>query len=375
MAPLKHLILTADVVYNGIGTARENGAVVLQGERIVMVAGSEDARRSYPDAPLEHVGFALSPPPVNAHTHLDLSTLPYFSGVYEMFIRHVLKHDALRGAEAARVGLTELQQSGVGAFGDIVENAEAMRMLLQTPGLRGVAYWEVFAPDPAQAEKEFAEVVERLRDFRRYERPDGLKLGLSPHTPHTVSAPLLQKLTRLAVAERLPLQIHVAESPAEIPFHQSGSGPLFDLLQPYLGDWQPSGLSPVQVLAELGVLEAKPTLVHMVNVSKEDVKIVAKAGCAVVHCPRSNEGLQCGRFPWELYAKHNVEVALGTDSRGSSPDLDVRREVQAARSLHGDRASPLALVRAAVKGGYRALGLMPPRFGRGDTAASLSIWP
>ena len=121
-------------------------------------------------------------------------------------------------------------------------------------------------------------------------------------------------------------------------------------MKPFLGTWQPSGLTPVQYLAELGVLEARPTLVHVVNVSEDDIKTVAKAGCAVVHCPRSNEALECGRFPWELYAKHNVEVALGTDSLGSSPDLDIRREVDAARTLHGDKASPLALVRARRQG-------------------------
>lgn len=371
---LRPRILTAEVVYSGLGTPREDGAVVLQGDRIAMVGSLADAQASYPEVPVEHAGFALSPPPVNAHTHLDLSALPYFSGDYESFVRHVVRHDALRGGAAAEAGLQELRGSGVGAVGDIVENAEAMRLLLGTPGLTGVAYWEVFAPDPAEAEGAFAEVLAQLREFRRLERPDGLKLGLSPHTPHTVSGPLLQKLARLAVAERLPLQLHVGESPAELAMHRSGSGPLFELMRPFLGEWTPSGLSPVGYLAELGVLDARPTLVHMVNVTEGDVRTVAKAGCVVVHCPRSNEGLRCGRFPWELYAKHSAEVALGTDSKGSSPDLDVRREVQAARALHGDKASPLALVRAAVKGGYRALGMGPPRFGRGDGAGALYVW-
>jgi len=370
---LEHRILTAEVVYSGIGTPREGGAVVVQGERIVMVGKLEDARRSYPDVPVHDVGFAISPPPVNAHTHLDLSRLPYFRGSYENFIRHVVANDLLRGVDAAGEGLNKIRGSGVGAFGDIVESAEVMRLLLQTSGLRGVAYWEVFAPNPADADQVFAETVEQLRAFRE-EHPDGLKLGLSPHTPHTVSGPLLQKLTRLAIAENLPMQIHVAESPAEISLHRNGSGPLHDLMGPFLGDWQPSGLSPVGYLAELGVLEAKPTLIHMVNVTEEDVKLVAKAGCVVVHCPRSNEALGCGRFPWELYAKHGVEVALGTDSLGSSPDLNVVREAAAARTLHGDKASPLALVRAAVKGGSRALGLAPPRFARGDHAAALYLW-
>lgn len=339
-----------------------------------MVAGLEDARRSYPDTLVEHVGFAISPPPVNAHTHLDLSTLPYFSGSYENFIRHVVRHGALRGVEASTRGLAELQRYGPLVFGDIVANETAMRDLLGKSGVQGVAYWEVFAPDPAEADVAFDRTLERLSDFKRLERPDGLKLGLSPHTPHTVSALLLQKLAQLAVSENLPLQIHVAESPAEISLHRDGSGPLYELMKPFLGAWQPSGLSPVQYLAKLGVLEAKPTLIHMVNVTEDDVRLVAKAGCVVVHCPRSNEGLRCGRFPWELYAKHGVEVALGTDSLGSSPDIDVRREVQAALELHGQKASPLALVRAAVKGGYRALGLAPPRFGRGDPVSSLYVW-
>ncbi len=374
MSLLEHEILTAEVVYNGIGTPRENGAVTLQGERIVMVGSLEDARRSYPDAAVKDLGFAISPPPVNAHTHLDLSSLPYFTGSYADFIRHVVKNNANRGVGAAEAGLAELTATGVGAFGDVVAEAEVMRWLLQVPGLKGTAYWEVFEPNPDDADKEFAETAELLREFRGLERPDGLKLGLSPHTPHTVSGPLLQKLARLSVAESLPLQIHVAESPAEVPMQRDGAGPLYEFMKPFLGSWQPSGLTPVRYLAELGVLEARPTLVHMVNVFEDDVKTVAKAGCAVVHCPRSNEALECGRFPWELYAKHGVEIALGTDSRGSAPDLNIEREVQAARALHGDKVSPLALVRAAVKGGYRTLGLTPPQFARGDTVDAFYIW-
>jgi cytosine/adenosine deaminase-related metal-dependent hydrolase len=378
VSTLEHRILTAEVVYSGLGTPREGGAVALQGTgegaRIVMVGALDDARRSYPDAPVEHVGFAISPPPVNAHTHLDLSTLPYFSGTYDTFIRHVINHPHARSIQAAAQGLAELQTYQTYVFGDIVADEAVMRELLGTPGLQGVAYWEVIGSDPARADQVFAETVAQLRAFQQLERVGGLKLGLSPHTPHTVSAPLLQKLVRLAVAEDLPLQIHVAESPAERLLHQGGSGPLYELMRPFLGAWRPSGLTPVGYLAELGVLEARPTLVHMVGVTEDDVKMVAKAGCVVVHCPRSNEALECGRFPWELYAKHSVEVAFGTDSRGSSPDLDIEREVSVARTLHGDKASPLALVRAAVKGGSRALGLTPPRFARGDTAERLHLW-
>jgi cytosine/adenosine deaminase-related metal-dependent hydrolase len=377
---LKHRLLSAEVVYNGLGTPRANGAVVVQGEgedaQIVAVDGLERARLNFPDAAEERAGFALSPPPVNAHTHLDLSSTPAFAGSYGDFIRHVIAHGAShRGLEAAKAGAAELEAEGVTVVGDVVAREEVMVWLLQRAKLTGVAYWEVLGPNPGDAERIFAETVEKLRFFRRLERPGGMRVGLAPHAPHTVSAPLLQRLAGLARQEDLPMQIHVAESPAEGDFHARGSGPLMDLMRPSVPDWRPSGLSPLGYLISLGVLAARPTLVHMIHVSEDDIREVQRAGCAVVHCPRSNTALGCGRFPWRLYMKHGAEVALGTDSRASSPSLSVAGEVAAARALHGDEASPRALVRAAVKGGYRALGLRPPRLLRGDPAGGLYLWP
>ncbi len=376
---LKRRLLSADVVYNGLGTARADGAVVVQGEaddsRIIAVDSLEAAKLKFPEAKEESVGFAISPPLVNAHTHLDLSNLPYFSGSYEDFIHHVIVNGReQRNFAAAKAGLAELRRQNIKVIGDIVTQEDVMTWLLQEADLKGVAYWEVIGPDPADAERIFAQTVAKLRKFRGLEQPGGMRVGISPHTPHTVSAPLLQKLAALARHSNLPMQIHVAESASEIALHKDGSGPLREFLQDFIPNWQPSGLSPVQYLKKLGVLEAQPTLVHMVHVNEDDVRGVQRASLAVVHCPRSNESLGSGRFPWELYMKHGVEVGFGTDSRGSSPDLSVEAEVAAAARLHGKKASPLALVRAAVKGGHRALGQKPPKFLRGDQVVKFHIW-
>ncbi|CAN5862051.1 amidohydrolase family protein [soil metagenome] len=373
---LERRILTAEVVYNGLGTPRADGAVVVQHtgaeEQIVFIGDLATARRNFPDALEERVGFAISPPPVNAHTHLDLSTMTFTPGDYEAFIAEVIatSQAGRRGSDAAEKGRVELRRYGTTTVGDIVTRAEVMHFLLSSD-LHGVAYWEVLGPDPADAERLFDETVDKLRAFKAQERPGGMRVGLSPHSPHTVSAPLLQKLARLAQQNKLPLQIHVAESALELAFHRDGSA--FHSLQT-LADWQPSGLTPVGYLEKLGVLDAAPTLVHMIHVTEDDVRAVQKAGCVVVHCPRSNVALNCGRFPWELYAKHGVTVAFGTDGRGSSPTLSIEDEVRAARELHGDKANPLALVWSAVKGGYRALGMQPPKILRGDAFSRFHVW-
>lgn len=378
---LRRELVRAEVIYNGLGTPRLGAAAVIQDDgsarRLVGVERLADARANHPDATERDAGFALSPPPVNAHTHLDLSSMPFTPGPYPDFLRAVVAHARRgeRGLEAARRGVAECLALGIRRVGDIVTDVAVMRYLLTEAGLGGVAYWEVFAPDPSDADAVFGEVRAHLSAFRELERAGGMRVGLAPHTPHTVSAPLLERLAALARAEGIPMQIHVAETEGERALHVDGSGPLAAFMQDLGVAWRPTGLSPVAYLASLGVLEAVPTLVHMVAVEEEDIALVRRSGCAVVHCPRSNEALGCGRFPWEAYARNGVDVAIGSDSRGSSPDLSVFAEVAAARTLHGAKAAPQALVRAAVKGGHRVLGSTPPRVVRGDPADGLVAWP
>jgi aminodeoxyfutalosine deaminase len=376
---------SADVTYGGIGSPQTEGAVLVQrspdGRRTV-VALDTRARLAERADGVEPGGHhaVLAPPPVNAHTHLDLSALPYAEGPYEAFVARVVAfgrsggRSGERAVEAASRGLAALRAAGTTTVGDIVTSEEVMRLLLTTPDLTGVAYWEVIGPDPADADEILARTAERIGRFLSWQRPGGVRVGLSPHAPHTLSAPLLQGLAALARARGLPLQIHVAEAPGEEALHRRGDGPLREALGAFLPLWRPSGRSPVGYLEELGVLAARPTLVHMVHVDDDDVRRVARAGCVVVHCPRSNRALDCGIFPWAAFARQGVSVALGTDSLASSPDLDVRREWEAAVEVHGAAANPAQLVWAAVKGGARALGLQPPSVRRGDPFERLLGW-
>jgi len=118
-------------------------------------------------------------------------------------------------------------------------------------------------------------------------------------------------------------------------------------------DLHPVGLSPTQYLAELGVLTAKPLLIHGVQVSEEDVKTIAESGARLVSCPRSNENLEAGLPPYPLYQKHRVPIALGTDSALSGGSLDVWDEV---RLLLNRGLPPEEVLTWAVLEGRRALG-------------------
>lgn len=371
----------AAIVYDGLGTPRRDGAVLVQvapePPRVVVVGRASELRAAHPAATERPSVDVIAPAAVNAHTHLDLSDMPLSAGPYGAFIRAAIAHARAggRGLAAAERGIRALKAAGVATVGDIVTDEAVLARLLEDRDLSGVAYWEVLGPDPADAEARFAEAVAVVERHRPRERPGGVRVGISPHTPHTVSAPLLQRLARYAAAHHLPLQIHVAEDPGEAELHARGTGPLRDAMGPLLAAFQPSGATPVRYLDDLGVLMARPTLVHAIHVDDDDVRRLQRAGCAVVHCPRSNALLQCGTFPWARYARFGVTVGLGTDSLGSSPSLSPVDEFGAARAVHGAAADPAQLVWAAVKGGHRALGGTAPRVVRGQEASLLRAWP
>jgi aminodeoxyfutalosine deaminase len=379
--PPSRQLWPADYVYDGLGRPRVDAAVLVQVQpepaRVLAVGAAPLMRAQYPEVPVRPRVRVIAPAPVNAHTHLDLSDMPLTAGRYVDFVQRVVAFGRAggRGLAAAERGLAELRTAGVEVVGDIVTDEGVLGRLLQDPQLRGVAYWEVLGPDPAAVDRIMAEVEGVVRRFRPLERPGGVRLGLSPHAPHTLSVPLWRRLTALARAQGLPLQIHVAEDAAELQLHARGEGPLREAFGPFLAAFVPSGRTPVAYLDELGVLAARPTLVHAVHVDEDDLRRLQRAGCVVVHCPRSNALLQSGTFPWSAYARHGVSVALGTDSRASSPSLSPVDEWGAAVAIHGVGADPAQLLWSAVKGGYRALGGEPPRVTRGSLASGLRSWP
>lgn len=376
-------LLTADVLYTGVGGGHAPGGVVVSGGVIAATGDPATLRANFPHARERRAGAVIAPPPVNAHTHLDMSAyefqaLPYFRWLPEVVIAQ--RHR--RGVAGALAGAAELARQGTGAVGDIVWAPDVMDALLPREDLTGVLYFEVLGTFPERADLIFAEVRERVERWRRLERPGGLRVGLTPHTPFTVSHRLMRLTTEYAAGEGLPLQIHVAEHPAEGELFRTGGGPLWKHRLPALypgtfaeviGREPEPDLTPVRYLDELGVLRARPTLIHMVNVTPKDISRVAASGCAVVSCPRSNAHLGCGTFPWGAFAAAGVDVALGTDSVASGGTLDVRDEVAFARTRY-PTLDPRVLVRAAVKGGHRVTGTRPPLLRRGDAWDDRFVW-
>ena len=133
-----------------------------------------------------------------------------------------------------------------------------------------------------------------------------VKTSVAPHSSYMVVEKNLIIAKDLAKQYGAIYQLHIAETKKE-----------FDdcLIR--------TGLTPIGHLEKIGVLDENSVLVHCVWLTDEDIAIIAKRKCKVVHCPLSNLKLGSGIAPVKKLLDAGVVVAIGTDGAASSDRLDV----------------------------------------------------
>jgi cytosine/adenosine deaminase-related metal-dependent hydrolase len=207
---------------------------------------------------------------------------------------------------------------------------------------------------------------------------DAVRISLAPHAPYSVSPGLFAAI-RADVDAHAPhlSSVHLAESAEEVEFIDRGTGPWRALLEG-LGVWNPAWRaprqSPVTYLEELAFLDGCVLAVHGVQLEGEDLARLRALRTTIVSCPRSNRHVGVGSPPLEAFYAMDVDVAFGTDSLASAPDLNVFSELLEARRV-APRVPARRLLESATLTGARALGF-GDHFGSldvGKTAAIIAV--
>jgi 5-methylthioadenosine/S-adenosylhomocysteine deaminase len=353
----------------------EDGAVAVEGTRITGVGQRRSLLSRFPEAQIQEFGeAAILPGLVNAHSHLELTAMRGFLEDVESDFSGWLKKLTMARMErmtpddlyvSAMWGAVEAARAGVTCVGDASDAASAALRALRDVGLRGTVYQEGFGPDPLLAREHFEKLREKIFKLREYESPLA-RLGISPHSPYTVSAPQLELIADFAIAERLPLMMHAAESLAEDQLVREGRGPFAEGLARRGIEWHAPGVSTVQYLKTLGVLRTKPLLAHCIRVDEADIETIKEADASVAHCPKSNAKFGHGHAPFAAFVERGLKVGLGSDSVASNNTCDLLEEARfaalmsrASDSQAGSKRMMEArdVIYAATLGGARALGL------------------
>lgn len=341
--------LSADWLLPMDGDPVPGGAVLIGDDGRIVSAGPDAAVPHPPGAPsTHHTGCTLIPGLVNAHTHLELTGLagaidtPDFAD----WIRRIIALKATFGYEhflrAARQGIADCHAMGVTTIGDTGDSGAVIEAMHEA-GASGIAYQEVFGPDPAQCEASLTGLQQRVADRQRF-TSERVRIGVSPHAPYTVSGPLYRAVVSWARQEGLSVATHVAEPPDEVSLFRDGSGSFAEM-------WKRRGIplpagpaTPVEWLHRHEALGPDVLCVHVVHANDADIRRMVSAGAAVAHCPLSNRAHAHGTAPLRAFLDAGLRVGCGTDSVVSVGRLDVLAEARAARSLAGlDAAGALAL--------------------------------
>ena len=345
-----------------------NGAVAVDGDRITFVGAAADA----PAGRVVDLGdAALMPGLVNVHTHLELTPLRHLlEGLdFAQWIRtltHLRRTELSDPADVrvgARIGIAEGLLRGITTFADTSDTGAPVLHALTDMGVRGVVYKEVFGPDPRQCAGALVTLRDAVRDLRAL-ASDCVRVGVSPHAPYSVSKELFGAVATYALAQQLPMAVHLAESAFEEQLVTRGEGP-------YADNWRSRDIDPmgararssVALLHEAGALRAKPLIIHGVRMDAADIALLAASGCAVAHCPVSNARFGHGIAPLREMLAAGLRVGIGTDSVASNNRMDLLDESRVAHLMACTRTQSWRALPAAqalwhaTAGGAAALGL------------------
>lgn len=270
-------------------------------------------------------------------------------------------------SNAILAGLTESFRGGTWVVGEIATDPVCLENYQNQNGQTLEIFLEQLGSDPTL----FADKQIQLTEFVDLESSldSTFHLGVSPHAPYSVHPSLLRQMCALAQTKQTTVAMHVAETRDEIEFVENRSGEFATLLKDF-GVWDPDPIkshqSILQVLEALS-LAPRSLVVHGNYLLEPELDFIAdhRSRMSVVFCPRTHLYFGHKPYPLKKMLERKINVALGTDSRASNPDLDLFQELKFIAESFSE-LRPARILEMGTLDGANALGF-------GDYHGSLAV--
>jgi 5-methylthioadenosine/S-adenosylhomocysteine deaminase len=332
-----------------------DAAVAVAGGVIAAVGPWDELKDTKANETIDLSRDIVLPGLVNAHTHAAMTV---FRGLgddlplMEWLTGHLWPAEARLTPEIVALGTTlaaaEMLSTGTTTFCDLYIFEKAAAKAAMGIGVRAVVGEGVF-DTPNASYKSVEEAFEKIRELREFCAGEGKGLVTPCLVAHSVYATGHETLTRLAALAAETgtlLTLHAAETASETAM----------CLERF-------GKRPLAILEDLGLLSPSLLAAHAVDVTPEEIALMARRGVKVAHNPRSNLKLASGMAPVAAMRAAGMTVALGTDGAASNNALNMFAEMgQAALLAKVQTGDPTALPAQAVldmatREGAGALGL------------------
>ncbi|MFB6083321.1 MAG: 5'-deoxyadenosine deaminase [Halorientalis sp.] len=316
------MLLSGTVVADA-GTVHEDGAVVVEGDRIAGVGPADELLERYPDHERREYAV-LAPGLVGGHVHSVQSLgrgIADDTELLEWLTDHVLPMEAALDREgmrlAAEVGYLECIESGTTTVIDhlSVHHAEAAFEAADELGIRarmGKVLMDRDAPEGLQESADEA-LAESERLIERYHDTQGrVRYAVTPRFAISCTEECLRGARDLADAyDGVRLHTHASENRGEVERIE-----------------RETGMRNVEWLHEVGLTGEDVVLAHCVWTDEREREILTETGTNVTHCPSANMKLASGVAPVADYLDRGITVALGNDGPPCNNTLDPFTEMR-----------------------------------------------
>ena len=320
--------------------------IYIDGDKIISVG--DEPRDFFPDKVIDGHNRLVLPGLINTHTHAYMSIFRNIADDLEfndwLFGKILPLEDKLTPDDiywGNMLAALEMISTGTTSYVDMTINMEGSMKAALDSGLRARVSRGLVGE--GNDEGGAVRIKENL-DYLKYKN-DKVSVILGPHAPYTCNPEYLKIVTNVAKEHNLPLTIHLSESLKEIS----------DIKAAY-------GMSPIQLMKEIGLFDVPTIAAHCVQLSDKDIEILAECGVVVASNPISNAKLANGFAPLTKMKKAGVNISIGTDSSASNNTLNMFTDMNFAALVHkGNEHDPLAVSASDVLnyvflGGEKAMG-------------------
>lgn len=288
--------------------------ILIHGERIQAVQPAIldqeiPARRTIPGK-----GLLAIPGLINTHAHVpmvlfrglaeDVSIEAWFNDYIWPLEANLTPEDVYWGA---MLGLAEMIEAGVTTVADHYFFMDQVAEAVEGAGLRANLAWAVFAHDGLDKLEQTCGFVQRWQG-----KAEGrITTWLGPHAPYTTGPEFLRLCAQRAQDLRVGIHTHVSETAGQVQL-----------------SLEQHGITPVQMLAETGVLELPTILAHCLYPTDSDFALLAGAPTGIAHAPKTYLKLGMGSAPVLRYYQEGIPVGLASDGVVSSNTLDILEQLR-----------------------------------------------
>lgn len=317
------------------GEFSKNKGVLVENDTIVEVGEAEALAKKYEDASLaDWSHLIMIPGTVNVHNHCFQSLLrglscdrPFLEWRDEALYKYSprLQKEHIYGGAVFAFG--EMMKYGVTTVSDFfylhnfgVESDEMIVKAAKDVGIRLVLARTMYDWDgaPKGYQETIDEAVENTRMLaNKYKDNDMITVIPAPHSLHAASIQMVQAGHKLAKELGTCFHIHVAEEPFEVEQVKE----------------EHNGLTPVELLDKLGVVDENMVIIHGVWLKDSEIKLLGERGAKLAYCPSSNMFLADGITDIVNMMKSGVKIGLGSDGACSNNRNSVFEEMRMAALL------------------------------------------